>query len=89
MLPPNNNNNWYIVALYFTLSSMFISVSLLAIYRILRFPSRFQPCLQGERARKHTLSGINLLIISPLARFITLNFELHIQFGFLKPSNLL
>ena len=48
---------------YFALSVMFMSVALLAIYRILRFPSRFLARFQSERSRKHAISGTPVIVM--------------------------
>ena len=51
------NDKWAVLAGYFTLSVMLMSVALLAIYRILRCSTRLRLCFQTERGRKHALSG--------------------------------
>ena len=51
----------FVIPMYFALSVMFLSVAMLAIYRILRFPSRFYSCFQSERSRKHAISGMIIL----------------------------
>ena len=52
---------------YFALSVIFMSVGLLAIYRILRFPSRFLARFQSERSRKHAISGMIVMSITYLS----------------------
>ena len=36
-----------------------ISAALVAVYRILRFPARYNFCFQSERAKKHAIAGIS------------------------------
>ena len=50
-------DKWAVLAGYFTISVMLMSVALLAIYRIVRCSTRLRLCFQTERGRKHALSG--------------------------------